>query len=54
MRVIGRLGPGRSLCAHRFLLQKKIIAELKKTMTRSPEDYDKFLADFGQLLKESL
>ncbi len=33
-------------------LQKKIIAELKKTMTKSPEEYDRFLADFGQLLKE--
>ncbi len=35
-------------------LQKKIIAELKKTMVKSPEDYDKFLADFGQLLKEGI
>lgn len=35
-------------------LQKKILAELKKTMTKSPEDYNKFLADFGQLLKEGI
>lgn len=35
-------------------LQKKIIAELKKTMKKSPEDYNKFLENFGQFLKEGI
>ena len=35
-------------------LQKKIITELKKTMKNSPEDYDTFLGDFGQFLKEGI
>lgn len=35
-------------------LQKKILAELKKTMTKSPEDYNKFLESFGQFLKEGI
>ena len=33
-------------------LVKKVLAELKKIMTKDPEAYDKFLENFRMMLKE--